>query len=435
MIFLLKHFIKRLRRDGVKSLSVPLVAFILVLLINLLGAVREQLSTEYEDMMENFPILARLSDHSGTNLDELNITESFMNIFVDPAHPLSLYEFTSSIALRRTLEIVEIGGEAANAQADADIAAETPEDGPIVIDADTDWGAELGEISDDGVISEIWGITNVSMLYPMMEEHEFSITFFDGYDESLFGLDEIAFVISEHLLDFVYDNYLEISFRSVNPGVAVAALIDTVDTAIRVVGTVSGVEDNLVIGSFSAVTEMGNESDGLQAYSELLHMTVAENSELSRLKSMATNSFAPVRPVLSSLRFSMTIYDSEFIEMLEPLRQNIILIDVATPFIFIISVAVGFLTSTLLTRQRMSEYAIMRSVGVRRYGIFFGALIEQASLSAVGAGIGFAFVLFTWDYMSYERPLIFLGCYVLGALFSASKAAGTDVMAILRNRE
>ncbi|MCL2249165.1 MAG: ABC transporter permease [Oscillospiraceae bacterium] len=429
-MFLIKHFVKRLRRDGLKSLSVPLVALVLVLLINLLGAVRAELQAEYDDMMENFPILVQLSDHSGMNTSDLDIRESFMNVFIDPEHPLSLYEFTSDIALRRTLEVTSIAGEplvALNGEGyyDSDFGG-----------ADVSFDGAYVDVAPSEIVpSRIFGVTNLSALYPLTDEPDFSITFFEGYDESVLATEQSAFLVSEHLMEFVSDNMLEVGFRSNNPAVLVAAWINDIESGLYVVGTVSGVDEDLIIGPFWTVTALGFESDDSPPYSELLHMTVADNRELSALKSVATNSFAEVRPVLSSLRFSMMIFESEFIETLEPLRQNIILVDVATPFIFIISVAVGFLTSTLLTRQRMSEYAIMRSVGVRRRGIFFGALYEQAMLSLLGAALGFLVVMFTWDYMNFERPAIFLACYIIGAVFSASRAAGTDVMAILRNRE
>jgi len=429
-MFLIKHFVKRLRRDGLKSLSVPLVAFVLVLLINLLGAVRAELQAEYEEMMENFPILVQLSDHSGMNTNELDIRESFMNIFIDPDHPLSLYEFTSDIALRRTLEVTSIAGVPLN-YFDGGAYYEL-----ALGDTDTSVGGIYADAAEVELVpGRIVGITNLSALYPLTDEPNFAVTFFEGYDERVLTTDGSAFLVSEHLMELVSDYTLEVGFRSTNPSVIVAAWINDIRTSLYIVGTVSGVDEDLIIGPFWAVTALGFESDDSSPYSELLHMTVSDNRELSALKSVAINSFAEVRPVLSSLRFSMMIFESEFIETLEPLRQNIILVDVATPFIFVISVAVGFLTSTLLTRQRMSEYAIMRSVGVRRRGIFFGALYEQTMLSLLGAALGFFVVMFTWDYINFERPAIFLVCYIIGAMFSASRAAGTDVMAILRNRE
>jgi len=38
-------------------------------------------------------------------------------------------------------------------------------------------------------------------------------------------------------------------------------------------------------------------------------------------------------------------------------------------------------------------------------------------------------------YLSFERALIFLACYMLGAIISAIRAAGTNVLLLLRERE
>lgn len=405
-MFLTRHFFKRIMRDGSKSLSVPLIALVLVVLINLLGGVRQQLEAEYLDAIENYPILVRLSDHSGENIDDLNIREFVINQFASADHPLSLYEYTSDLSLRRTLTIVDIAG----------------------LEAD-------GEDADNMLASSLIGITNAGVLYPIEEDIDVIITFFGGYDESVFTTSERVFVISEDLLPYVTDNKLDISYRSNNQAVPVAALMATIDITLDIVGTVSGIEHQTILAPFWTVSEIGHESDNSDIYSQLLHMTVADNRELSGLKSKASDTFARVRPVFSILPFSMTIYDSSFFETLEPLRQNIILVDVATPFIYIISVALGFLTCILLTRRRLSEYAIMRSVGVHRRNIFVAALGEQAILSLIGASLGLALVSFAWVYTSFVRPAVFLACYILGAVFSVTRAVGSDVMAILRTKE
>ena len=399
---LAKHFCKRLWRDGPKSLSVPLIALVLVVLINLLGGVRAMLLEQYRDMQANFPILVRVSDHSGSNTQQLNIREGFIELFTNPDHPLSLYDFTEDLALRRTLTIEEIGNK-----------------------------EEIENLN-----ASLIGLTHLSALeLEDGEDIEVVLNFFGDYIEDVFQSDASIFFISDNLLPYVAgDDTLDIIFSSNNPNVNMA-LRNSISKTLPIIGTVSGIGDNQIIAPFDTVTYLGALSDGGDIYSQLLHMTVANNRRLTPLKSMASNSFAAANVTFSIFPLSMTIYDSEFFEILEPLRQNIILVDVATPFILVISVAVGFLTSLLLTRRRMAEYAIMRSVGVHRHNIFFAALGEQALLCLIGAALGLGLVALTWDYVSFTRPLIFLLCYVLGAVFSAVRAAGTDVMAILRNKE
>jgi hypothetical protein len=356
MRFLLVHLFQRLPREGIKSLTVPLLTLVLVVLINLLGAVKAWLEEQYEDTWENFPIIAELSDLSGNITDGLHIGEGTIRIFTDPGLPLSLYEYTGDIALKRT---VETG------------------------------------------VGTLTGITLIEDL---------KITFFDGYDESIFLTEDLVCVAGEGYTDG-----------------SIAGL--------TVIGTVSGAEDGTAYAPFWTVSALATEADGLPLFTERMYVTVGDNRKLLMFKSLAWMSFPRVRPIHDNRPFAMTIYDSVFYETLEPLRQNIILVDVATPFIYALSIAVGFLTSVLLTRRRKPEFAVMRSAGVHRRDIFFGMLAEQAVLSTAGAALGCALVAAAWGYVDYTRPAIFLACYVVGTLFSAANAAGTDVLKILRDKE
>jgi hypothetical protein len=209
----------------------------------------------------------------------------------------------------------------------------------------------------------------------------------------------------------------------------------TVEPLLTVVGTAPGLEPGVVYAPFWTVSRLAGETDGLPAYTERLAVTLADNRRLSEFKQTAWRSFPRAGPVWDSRPFSMTIYDSAFYDILEPLRQNIILIDVATPFVYLVAVAVGFLVSFLLTRRRRAEFAIMRSVGIGKWNLFAGALMEQAVLCAAGAAAGMLVVWVFWGYGSVTRPAIYLGCYTVGAAFSAIKAAGTDVLKILREKE
>jgi len=87
-----------------------------------------------------------------------------------------------------------------------------------------------------------------------------------------------------------------------------------------------------------------------------------------------------------------------------------------------------------LTRRRKAEFAIMRSLGINKWIVFVSALAEQALLSIIGVALGFTFVAVIWGYAIITRPAVFLACYLLGAVFAAAGAAGTNVMKVLRDR-
>jgi len=443
MRIMLGHSIKRLKREGAKSLSVPLIALVLVILINLLGGIRAWLEDLYEDTMENFPIVAVVSNLFGDNTDELQIGMRYIDLFIDPDVSLSLAKHTGEINLRRTLDIFSIPGHI----------------------------AEISLICILGFRSDA----------PLSSEFDVDINFFEGYDETAFQSDKLYGLVSYDLYPLVINDILRITTSMQLPGEIVPnegvqtmlrpngevsyfiehiinagpsetrwtetlslandwwytlapGEVVTVENELTVIGTVTGAGYNKVYSPFWAMSGLMEEIDESFAYSELLNVTLNNNSEMSDFKELAGLTFSRTTPFGSTRPFAITVYDSEFYETLEPLLQNIIVVDIATPFIYILSIAIGFLTSVLLTRRRKAEFAIMRSIGVSKWVVFISALTEQATLSLAGTALGFAFVALTWGYASLTRPAIFLACYLLGAVFAAIGAAGTNVMKVLRDR-
>jgi len=211
--------------------------------------------------------------------------------------------------------------------------------------------------------------------------------------------------------------------------------IITITPRLTVIGTVADAEPGTIYAPFWTVTAFAEETTGRPMYTERLSVQIADNRRLSDFKRTAWRHFPRVGPIWDSRPFSMMIYDSVFYDTLEPLRQNIILVDVATPFVYAAAILVGLIASYLLTRRRKPEFATMRSLGVGRRSIFISALTEQAALCAAGTILGVLLVWGAWGYLSFIEPAIFLVCYTAGAAFSAVRAAGTDVLKILREKE
>jgi len=440
MRFLLNYSLKRLKRERIRSLAVPLITFTLVVLINALGGIREWLENQYEDIMENYSVIVELSSIDGTSINDLNIEMNTISFFTDPERAMTLHNHVSELALRRGIDAKVAGS-----------------------DIHTDWV----------------GITNFSAddkLASLTYESEAVVTFFDEYDKAILSSDEFVAIVSEDLFafadngaltievniqlpdEFVYRDGLVVSGTSVHDlnyyiveetqdgrnyiqidpqdaYVFVEGELISASVELTVIGTVSDTAHSVVYSPFWAVAPFLEELTGIPLYSERLSMIVANNYELSTFKGTASLSFANRNPLFSTRPFAMTVNSLEFYETLEPLRQNAILVDVAIPIVYIISIGVGFFTSILLTRQRKSEFAVMRSVGVRSRDIFAGASCEQLLLSAIGTTLGLALIALVLGYLSFIYPAIFLACYMLGAVFSATRAANTNVLLILKEKE
>jgi hypothetical protein len=428
MLYLMKHFLKRLFREGPKSLSVPLLAFVLVFLINLMGAIKTGLEADYVDLLDNFPIIAELSDLNGDFTDGLRIEQRMISLFTSPDAPLSLYEYVrGDIELKRTLHTEEAFltgvtaiGEDVTFFEGFDGSALRSNDPVCVVSEDMlpEGGALRVTMNTKLPDEDIWGLKEGYFEEYTQSGWQFFFSYF--YIEYDFEADPPK-------IEKVYVEYTDAFEHTVIEGETIFA-----ERELTVIGTVP--EAGMVYVPWLTVNEFANEIDGRPHYTESLRATV-RNWSLATFKTRASLSFPRVRPIHDTRPFAMTIYDSVFYETLEPLRQNIILVDVATPFIYAIAICVGFLTSILLTRRRKPEFAVMRSVGIHKRDIFVCALFEQAVLSAAGAAAGCVLVAAVWGYLSFERPAVFLGCFVFGALFSAIRAAGTNVLKIMRAKE
>ena len=543
MRYLIKYAVKRLPREGFRSLSVPALALALVFLINVMSGVQAQMQEQYDEMIRDFKIDAVVSDSDG-NAGGLVLGQVHIERFTDPESLWSLSDMVKNVHMMRTLDIIEQPDEdALPVQAsltgleplteeglrayfayrefpgsdtvqlelfeelfdygytmyDYIFACMVTEDlmehvndgrlktlviqrrgpnvrisdvefivtgviknsqtGPLIItntfsitrigwDVSGVWSSpETGtangfvfhydhfasELTIPQSISEIGTLFGVT---PAILEDRTDIIFYEGYDEQVFAANEHYCVISDELSGFVNEGILQITVKS-----SAGAHAGNIDTEFKVVGKIAGSDDAddtrevIVYAPFSVVSEIAAESDGAPAHTVILQATVADNRSLDEFKETAMRAYKDIGVFFNELTFAMTIFDAEFYDITEALQQTIFFIDIATPFVYAISISIGFVASYLLIRRRKPEFANMRSIGVNKVAIFFGALFEQTLLCAVGVAIGCSLFTLTWDYIFIEEPLIFLGCYVLGAVFSAANAAGTDVLRLLRAKE
>ena len=402
MRFVLKYFAKLLPREGFRSLTIPALAFVLVFLINLMGGIKVWLESEYMSMMVDYKIIAEVSDLTGEVTDELMIHEKYMDLFTDPEVVFSLAPFIDEAYMRRELVVMSLG------------------------DVDVDF--------------RLVGITGILADDALDAGSGAAIKFYPDYDERLFKTNDRVCVVREDILTLAVSGQLDITVIPRNTPLEEEEEQDAIVTqeiraALMIGGVISGAGTGLIYAPFQTVGELAVASDGQETYTERLYVTLKDNRALSAFKREASRSFSRVSPIYSSRPYAITVYDSAFYDTIESLRRNIILVETATPVVQFIAVWIGFIASFLLTRRRKPEFALMQSVGIHKQVVFFGALLEQALLCVVGTLAGGIIALMVWRHVSVAESLVFLGFYVFGALFFALRAAGTDVLRILQEKE
>ena len=391
MLFLPRFFLGRIPREGFRSLIVPALALVLVMLIILMGSVRDRQTDGLEDVLNQYEVRVEVSDPVSSAVDGIRVSSRHIGLFTDGEAWPSLAPLVKDVELRRSLVMVGDGAP----------------DGSLV-----------------GVTSALADVS----LSPVAGAY---MVFFDGYGEDIFRTERRVCVVSESM------------YGALDPAAPVLAVTvrseagpaEPVEAELMVVGLTYGA-GNTVYCPFWTASALGSESDRESAYSELMSALIADNRRVDDFKAAARNHFVAAGVVRDGQldALSLTVYDGTFNEVIRSLRQNILIINIAAPFVYFISACIGFMASFLLTRRRKPEFAVMRSMGVGKADVFAGALAEQSVLCFAGV---FAGVLLFYAFSGravVAAPAVFMLCYSLGSALSAANAAGTDVLKILREK-
>lgn len=138
------------------------------------------------------------------------------------------------------------------------------------------------------------------------------------------------------------------------------------------------------------------------------------------------------------LKFTYVMPKGNLDDVIKPIESDIQKLMIVEPFLFILSVAMGFVVSLLSTKNRKAEFAIMRSLGTGKATVFFEAFFEQLVLSIIGIllGIGVFFILYQSDtVLVLWKVLVFFACYMFGTAISVLNIAMLNVMKIMKANE
>jgi hypothetical protein len=387
MRVILTAFVKRVPREGFKSLAVPALAFVFVVLISVMNGTRINLAADLEDTMDSFPVRVELSCSFTLATEDLHINSFSIRLFTDPEARHSVAEYLRDVEMNRVLPIKA-----------------------TIPTINVDWWTGITSPKADFRLDPLAGVY---------------IEYLAGYDEGIFRTRERVGVVGAEIFD---------ALDTVNPIIALE------HTEIRVVGVVHGV-GNHIFSPFWTVSEVAEAMD-LPVYTSLMRAYMADNRLIHDFASVAIRNFAPVGDSAAgtpqageAASFALTIFDTVYNDVTRRLQQNIQLINAATPFIYALSVLIGFIASYMLTRRRKPEFAVMRSIGVSKRHVFWGALAEQAFLCVIGAVAGFVVFAVIRGSWLLLPPVLFTACYIMGSVFAARRAAGTDILKILREKE
>ena len=136
-------------------------------------------------------------------------------------------------------------------------------------------------------------------------------------------------------------------------------------------------------------------------------------------------------------RTALLLRDGAFLKLQENMTRNIAMGKVLSSVISLVVVLLGFLISWLLIFSRRREFALMRGCGAQRWRVFMSFFLEQAILCLGGclAGCGGLFLLYAGGMTQPLAVAAYLSCYLLGAAISILIIGRTELMTVLKTRE
>ncbi|MEL7626575.1 MAG: ABC transporter permease [Anaerolineaceae bacterium] len=141
--------------------------------------------------------------------------------------------------------------------------------------------------------------------------------------------------------------------------------------------------------------------------------------------------------VIRSNRLAVVIEDKALADGLLSIQQHLSFLNFIIPIMLLLSGVIAFILSYLLTRNRLPEFAVMRSLGAKKIQVYLAFFLEQFFLLIIGI-LPIAIVLFArpeWLPAVQRNLALFLSIYTLGIIIAIGLMGRSKVLDILFTKE
>ena len=439
--------LKHLKRAPVRAVAVLLFATMITMIICTLQASNEAEVQHYEEAYQSVPVTVTVTAPSGSDPTRYYIRRWVLDIFTDeepvkfydvsfakdfyeaaeqmpeqPTAVLSLSEYVKGIQMKLSQHITTINGTS----------------------------------YDRGSWAYLIGMTSLSCEEQLLPEYGCEITWYEGYDESIFDGDEPVCLIPESkATKRFYDNGNgEIDLYFVGYGGETVPrldengeqviingypMFDLVKTeyncSLKIAGTYTAGDEKSIYCSIPILKQVCNELN-MEPNVDGISATLADNRRLAEFKEKARACFLEPSPATEQIRWGffanneynefydyvLDINDDNLFDLSAILEDSIKFNRTVTLIVVALSAVAGFLVGFLMIRRRKRDILLMRMVGESNARVYVGFALEQMICIVLGIALGGAY--YSWhpvDKLALFAIVYFVALTLALVIFMSKK--------------
>jgi hypothetical protein len=475
----LRFALRSIRRNFLRSLIVPVAALLLAAFIALIGLAAQQQYDEAESVYDDVPTPAYMTTFLGIGKEiplhlqsdifhMLEPTYQARSIWEMSRYPMSSEEllglresyeenspFIKNFLLTAKMNYVPMG---VVADAEGNVVNPDLPRRPDVVRHTNGYGFDWFEAVVKKMPTMLF-TDSLSVLPEFSSANSQDIVWLEGYGDSSLRSSEYIVVIPDRLAE-------EEGVR-VGDTMRIAVYLSFQDQGVLmeaydflVVGTYhQGSRSPVIYTPWSLVVKMPITDDQNYLALETIYDDIPEDWLMSNeyladsvnsaiLIPQDTRDLAGLRDYLEEQEYSqvgqinrnrlaIVIEDKALADAIESIQQHISFMNLVTPIMLVLSGIIGFVLSYLLTRNRLREFAIMRSMGTKRFQVYSAFFLEQFMLYILGITpvLVAMWVQPGWAAIFGRNILWFILSYSLGIMIAIGLMGRAKVLDILFSKE
>lgn len=133
----------------------------------------------------------------------------------------------------------------------------------------------------------------------------------------------------------------------------------------------------------------------------------------------------------------MVIEDKALADGLLSIQQHLSFLNFIIPIMLLLSGVIAFILSYLLTRNRLPEFAVMVSLGAKKFQVYLAFFLEQFFLLFIGMLPVVAVLIARPEWLPavLQNLLLFIAIYTFGIVIAIGLMGRSKVLDILFTKE